>query len=332
MKRRFASLHKMLQKQRLMRDGKSSSSTATKSSSSKKKATKGDEDEDVDSDAEEEEEDENGDAAPTTAADEEAAPPRSPTPPPEECHLCCLELEDVSSAFVCCEGHRMCRECFSQYVLVTWADKVPLLIDEALRPAEEEEEGSSAAAAAAPPLRPRRRLPEVGCPFPGCTQPPLRDSVVGYYANEDAFEKYLEVRQSARDAQMVAETHARFASIVTAEQQRQLDTQFLREQLVRVFPNALMCPQCLCGPIVIQGCDDLAAHHGQEMSGGVTIQNRCPNCGFFALRRSEWLVWDGSAPLTAQTTTAEERLELEEAREYEEARMELERLRLQKQR
>ena len=90
------------------------------------------------------------------------------------------------------------------------------------------------------------------------------------------------------------------ASVQVLRMRRQFETQqaahreeaasaeFLRRQ----YPNARMCPQCRCGPVINENCYDLQAHHN-EASGSGRISNACQQCGFFTREWNEWLPWDG---------------------------------------
>ena len=58
---------------------------------------------------------------------------------------------------------------------------------------------------------------------------------------------------------------------------------------------------CKFGPKCLLACDDLEAHHGDEVmnprNGEVTrINNGCTNCGWFGRHISMWEPWDGTVP------------------------------------
>ena len=58
---------------------------------------------------------------------------------------------------------------------------------------------------------------------------------------------------------------------------------------------------CKFGPKCLLACDDLAAHHGDEVmnprNGEVTrINNGCTNCRWFGRHISMWEPWDGTVP------------------------------------
>ena len=64
-------------------------------------------------------------------------------------------------------------------------------------------------------------------------------------------------------------------------------------QLKRQFPNARQCKECGFGPILHFKCDDLTAHHGQVLAGGVTINNACVKCKWFSGHIRDWPLWNG---------------------------------------
>ena len=55
-----------------------------------------------------------------------------------------------------------------------------------------------------------------------------------------------------------------------------------------MLPNARMCGRCCYGPVEVQSCDDLLAHHGQRRHDGSRVSNRCPQCNWFATNFSDW--------------------------------------------
>ena len=67
------------------------------------------------------------------------------------------------------------------------------------------------------------------------------------------------------------------------------------------YRHAYQCPVCRYGPKCLMACDDLEAHHGDEVrnprTGEVTrINNGCTNCGWFGRHISMWEPWDGTVP------------------------------------
>jgi hypothetical protein len=60
-----------------------------------------------------------------------------------------------------------------------------------------------------------------------------------------------------------------------------------------LFPNALMCPKCLTGPVLAAYCDDMEAHHGQLFAGcSAPVDNSCKHCGWFGATKQQWVPWD----------------------------------------
>jgi len=143
-------------------------------------------------------------------------------------------------------------------------------------------------------------LPSVACAVPGCAAEPITDVQVAKHASDDALARYIEVRQQYRDAKTQAKAlelveefktqHAQNLKATQTEAERTL----LQSQLTNAFGNsALMCPRCGFGPVQHFHCTDLTAHNGEEVRGGGRIDNRCPNCRFFAPNVRDWVRWDG---------------------------------------
>jgi hypothetical protein len=64
--------------------------------------------------------------------------------------------------------------------------------------------------------------------------------------------------------------------------------------LLALFPNSVMCPICLTGPVEPAYCDDMEAHHGQLFAGcSAPIDNSCKGCGWFGATKQHWIRWDG---------------------------------------
>ena len=58
-----------------------------------------------------------------------------------------------------------------------------------------------------------------------------------------------------------------------------------------------MCPSCRYGPVDHGACYALDSHHGEDVGGGASINNRCPGCGWFSPEIRDWLPWDGRLPV-----------------------------------
>jgi len=96
-------------------------------------------------------------------------------------------------------------------------------------------------------------------------------------------------------AQQRVSFHRGLHSNEIEEAQRLLETQ-MRSLFER--PNgtfaAFQCPECGFGPIDHGHCDDLGAHQMEVMSGATKpVDNRCPECGFFAFSIEQWEDWNG---------------------------------------
>eukprot|EP00746_Dinoflagellata_sp_MGD_P000261 gnl/MRDRNA2_/MRDRNA2_100464_c0_seq1.p1 gnl/MRDRNA2_/MRDRNA2_100464_c0~~gnl/MRDRNA2_/MRDRNA2_100464_c0_seq1.p1 ORF type:complete len:1140 (+),score=257.13 gnl/MRDRNA2_/MRDRNA2_100464_c0_seq1:110-3529(+) len=74
-----------------------------------------------------------------------------------------------------------------------------------------------------------------------------------------------------------------------------LVAQLRRQYLGRAF----QCANCSFGPIDHFACGDLAAHHGEQIARGVSINNACPKCNWFSSDIDDWPQWDGTVPSEA---------------------------------
>lgn len=73
-----------------------------------------------------------------------------------------------------------------------------------------------------------------------------------------------------------------------------LEAQLRRQYLGRAF----QCAQCRFGPIDHLACEDLQAHHGEQVNGAI-INNACPKCHWFSEHLGDWPKWDGTVPSEA---------------------------------
>ena len=93
-----------------------------------------------------------------------------------------------------------------------------------------------------------------------------------------------------------------------------------RERIRRALPNVRQCGRCGYGPLVNDGCDNMATHHGWNIFNGTVINNHCPNCNWFNPSWSDWPRWNGQFPtlptspsqMNADATNLLEERELEE--------------------
>jgi hypothetical protein len=155
-------------------------------------------------------------------------------------------------------------------------------------------------------------MPELRCMMKECTSQPLTDIQVARHATDQALELYFEKRQKYREAIVYADAMSLVAQAganknaaatkrrgdregVQRKAEKEANRKLREKQLRAAMPNALMCPRCKCGPIEHFACGDLAAHHSQQVAGGCTIDNRCPNekCRFFSAHVIDWSKWDG---------------------------------------
>jgi len=118
----------------------------------------------------------------------------------------------------------------------------------------------------------------------------LPDEVfVGYRAaQDDVTENRIWHQHNQRFQEEVQRMQRQFESEQNTRREEAASTEFLRRQ----YPNAKMCPQCRCGPVINENCFDLQSHHN-EASGRSRINNSCRQCGFFTRDWNQWLPWDG---------------------------------------
>jgi len=95
--------------------------------------------------------------------------------------------------------------------------------------------------------------------------------------------------QQQLSAALAQASQAAQAATQRGAQEQASTAEFLRRQ----YPNARMCPQCQHGPVLLEGCYDLMAHHGEARAGGRRISNACPQCGFLGREAGQWRPWDG---------------------------------------
>ena len=71
----------------------------------------------------------------------------------------------------------------------------------------------------------------------------------------------------------------------------------LEGTLQRIYlGKAYQCKECGFGPVDHFACGLLDYHHGEEVEGGATIDNRCPMCNWFSPNIKEWPKWNGKLP------------------------------------
>lgn len=178
------------------------------------------------------------------------------------CQLCDGRVADPQSMYVCVCGQNACRACLSNYITVTWYAQ---------------NQGKTE----------NRQL---RCMNPSCTAGPLTPDVVALFANRPAVAVYtnfmirLTKSETFAEAQQILEKHLGDSTAASVE--------LLMRQFQFSIGKGKMCPRCRYGPMDFFGCDDLAAHHGQQI-GTAAISNACPRCKFFAKAVDEWEEWDG---------------------------------------
>ena len=133
---------------------------------------------------------------------------------------------------------------------------------------------------------------------PSCTHC-YTDASLASALPDEGFHMYRAAQDQAVEHRIFLDLQQRFqsqlaeglaeAAVVQAEREEASTAEFSRRQ----YPNAAMCPRCRHGPVLMEGCFDLRAHHGDVRAGGGRISNACPQCGFLAHDRNQWLPWVG---------------------------------------
>jgi hypothetical protein len=187
----------------------------------------------------------------------EAGPTTSHTSVIPCCVIC---LEPASDGVKCANGHHTCDECLSNYITITW-NEIDHISGE---------------------------IPDVICSANECDAIfSVRD--IARRASDDALDLYQLKRRTAVEGIAMAKAAEIARSAANA---KEAEIEMVRQQLILDMPRALMCPECNYGPVDFSHCDDLAAHHGELTQQGTRISNACPNCGFFASTRHQWIPWD----------------------------------------
>ena len=211
---------------------------------------------------------------PVNSAATSNAPQNGTDPQMQVCIVC---NQPAALYIQCGVGHRVCDDCLSQYIMITWA-------------AQHQEAGV---------------IPDLRCFFERCGGPPFRATEIARHCSEEAFQVYLDVVQSAKDAQVYADSqrllHEAMQRATSTNDSNDTNntveadagTALLQRQMRNQFRDGRMCPKCNFGPVLLYGCEDLAAHHGELVGRTTRVDNRCPICGFFSPTVSGWLQWDG---------------------------------------
>jgi hypothetical protein len=191
-----------------------------------------------------------------------------------------IDGEPKTDGLRCTNGHFVCDECFSDYVRITWADRVQQDLT---------------------------TVPVLNCAIPDCGAV-ISERDLARHVSEAALEAYQNTRLMAMEAHACAKAQAEIqkrldqlqgpenAAGQRSAQREALSgaaAEMLNGQLRAAFPNALMCPRCKFGPVDQMACNDFGAHHNQQVGQGVVIDNRCPICHFFGRSRADWRPWDG---------------------------------------
>ena len=183
---------------------------------------------------------------------------------PGDCIICLESVCDMPH-LCCTEGHAICNRCLDGHLL-TEAEKLKntdYLVEKA---DTAEREGN---------LATKHKLAGACiCPFPSCNDTqPIPIDVLCKHASREAFSAHIE--------------GTTLLPIKREVQKTMKEGNILSQML----PNARMCGCCNYGPVELQRCNDLLAHHGELRRDGSRVSNSCPQCGWLAESFSDWPRW-----------------------------------------
>jgi hypothetical protein len=236
-------------------------------------------------------------SAPAAPAVSVAAPAVVVNVPPPSCS-CCVCGEEVLAVATnnnsddaaakktllphvsCRRGHNVCAECLVSYINRAWVH-IPVAVG---------------------------TVPVITCLQDGCddVEPLTRIAVAracllsceDAAAGERALESYLTAQSNAREALLCAEAvEAMRREAATATSR--VDMMVLARAVGR---HAYMCRSCGYAPVMLSGCSDLMAHHGDVLRDGErAISNACPGCQRLSTTIDEgFMRWDGTVRTTEQ--------------------------------
>ncbi|EOD33649.1 hypothetical protein EMIHUDRAFT_229368 [Emiliania huxleyi CCMP1516] len=196
----------------------------------------------------------------------------------------CLEEKDEDGrlpVLACAEGHAMHASCLSAYV----STKAVELQGVSYIAAKADTASVSGDAAALDALAGACCCPLRGY---GCSAEAFSDRDIAQHASEGAFSAYLEGKTLLPIARKVEK--------VLAE----------GSELALLVPNGRMCGRCSYGPVELEACNDLLAHHGERRPGSsAPVNNACPQCGWFAPSIEMWPRWVPTATAAGEAHWAE---------------------------
>ena len=222
-----------------------------------------------------------------THADESASDPKCQRASNPKCQridangtVCVICLDEEGENPICCsEGHTMHAACMSQYIL-TEVDALKKTDYIAAKADTAELSGDTATLEAL--------TGNCGCPLRGhgCNAAPFDGRMIARHVSEAAFAAHLEGKSVLAVARKVQQT--------------------LQEgsELALMVPNGRMCRRCHFGPVELQNCSDLTAHHGEMRHGNMPVNNACPQCGWFAEDFSRWPLWHPARPAAEEAQWA----------------------------
>lgn len=156
-------------------------------------------------------------------------------------------------------------------------------------------------------LRARNGL--MSCVESGCTSTPFKASAICVHVKDlDVLEQFLDCLTHTHtlvvEEQYQSDLGKKLAMLNGIKEnddsirmKKKIELEALAQNLRLSLRRPRMCRQCKFGPVENPWCDDLQCHHGDTMrTTQPTVNNACPNCGWFNAEWSQWLPWDGNLP------------------------------------
>mmetsp|Transcript_8599 Transcript_8599/g.20423 ORF Transcript_8599/g.20423 Transcript_8599/m.20423 type:complete len:974 (-) Transcript_8599:50-2971(-) len=200
--------------------------------------------------------------------------------PGQRCELC---FEDTADSLACPNNHHICADCAPQMVR-NFLERVGA--SDAMLDDHRDRGGFIPCVRHNPAFQPQCS----GHYTDQALARALPDEVFVAYraAQDDVTENRIWSEHNQRFQDEVSRLQREYERQQSARHEHVASAEFLRRQ----YPNAKMCPQCRCGPVINENCFDLQSHHN-EVAGRSRINNSCQQCGFFTRDWNQWLPWDG---------------------------------------
>ena len=192
----------------------------------------------------------------------------------------CHEHFERSSMVICSVGeHAVCKSCFQQYVDVEMHNDIQQL-----------------------------RCPLWPSHAGGCRGLFSEDAIARMFSSDSnsvsLMGKYFKWREKKIRSEEYKNSHAVLNQIAAALSKTipHLNQEIIERQLREAVPNARQCGRCGFGPVEHFACGNLETHQGQRV-GRAAIQNKCPQCGWFASNINQWPKWNGKLHSAARSLT-----------------------------